>query len=164
MPELCRVYRATVHLAAIRFHRRFTLPADPAHGRPRPLRVTYADSDYRPNRRAEWAAAPATRGRDARTTAGGIDEEAGNDNDDENEDDGTGPTALFIGGIFGSRYLLTGAVDALARKHRIRVLCIDKFGLGGTSAVALSDRIQGWLGTFAPRFRAPRALAGRLER
>ena len=39
--------RALEYAANIKFHQSFTLPANPTIGRPRPIRVTYSDVDYR---------------------------------------------------------------------------------------------------------------------
>lgn len=53
---------------------------------------------------------------------------------------------LVIGGMFGGRWLATGAIDAIARKHGVRMIIPDKFGLGGTANVDLKYRVLGWLG------------------
>jgi hypothetical protein len=39
-----------------------------------------------------------------------------------------------------------GSVDSLAREHRIRLICVDRFGMGGSQNVGLEVRVQTWLG------------------
>ncbi|KAL6856806.1 alpha/beta-hydrolase [Trichoderma novae-zelandiae] len=54
------------------------------------------------------------------------------------------PTVLFIPGMFGSRYI--GAVlDPVARKYGVRVLVIDRPGMGLSTDVPLSQRIPTWI-------------------
>ncbi|MCJ1474210.1 hypothetical protein MMC13_002868 [Lambiella insularis] len=45
--------RALEYVSQIRFHQSFVLSANPDAGRPLPIRVTYADLDYRPDERKE---------------------------------------------------------------------------------------------------------------
>ncbi|KAI9739349.1 MAG: hypothetical protein M1834_007562 [Cirrosporium novae-zelandiae] len=55
------------------------------------------------------------------------------------------PRTLFIiPGMYGSRYLNT-VYDRLAQEHKIRLLCLDRPGLGGSAAVPLAQRIPAWL-------------------
>ncbi|MCJ1281852.1 hypothetical protein MMC26_001175 [Xylographa opegraphella] len=56
-----------------------------------------------------------------------------------------GPVVLVVGGMFGGRYMSMGSWDGLARKHRLRCVVPDKFGMGGSGAVPLEYRIQAWL-------------------
>ncbi|MCJ1430709.1 hypothetical protein MMC27_000059 [Xylographa pallens] len=56
-----------------------------------------------------------------------------------------GPVVLVIGGMFGGRYMSMGSWDGLAKKHKLRCIVPDKFGLGGSGAVPLEYRIQAWL-------------------
>ncbi|MCJ1381608.1 hypothetical protein MMC17_004719 [Xylographa soralifera] len=56
-----------------------------------------------------------------------------------------GPVVLIIGGMFGGRYLSMGSWDGLAKKHRLRCVVPDKFGMGGSGAVPLEYRVQAWL-------------------
>ena len=95
------------YAADIRFYQSFTLFANPAIGRPNPIRVTYADVDYR-----------------------------------ENED---GPVILLIGGMFGGRWITLGSPDALAEHHKLRLIVVDKPGLGDSGSVPLDFRIENWL-------------------
>ena len=46
----------------------------------------------------------------------------------------------------GGRYIAMGASDAIARHHKIRLVCVDKCGMGGTESVPLESRLQAWLG------------------
>ncbi|PTB64945.1 hypothetical protein BBK36DRAFT_1170610 [Trichoderma citrinoviride] len=62
------------------------------------------------------------------------------------------PTVLFIPGMFGSRYI--GAVlDPVARKYGVRVLVIDRPGMGFSTDVPLSRRIPTWI-QIVPRLLA----------
>ena len=105
------------YLSAIRFHQSFTLPANPSHGRPSPLRVSYCDLDYR----------------DATAS-------------DTGTGDNTGPTLLFLPGAGERRYYGALWADALARKHKVRYIHPDRFGVGGTGEVHLPWRIQSFVG------------------
>lgn len=84
------------------------VPPNPAYLRHSPIRITYADNDYResPN----------------------------------------GPVLLFFGGIFGTRYAVTGEIDALARHYKLRLIAPDKCGFGGTGGEKTEDRIRTWIG------------------
>ncbi|KAL7940773.1 alpha/beta-hydrolase [Trichoderma barbatum] len=54
------------------------------------------------------------------------------------------PTVLFIPGMFGSRYI--GAIlDPVARKYGVRVLVIDRPGMGLSTDVPLPQRISTWI-------------------
>ncbi|KAK1244301.1 hypothetical protein MKX07_003100 [Trichoderma sp. CBMAI-0711] len=56
----------------------------------------------------------------------------------------TTPTVLFIPGMFGSRYI--GAVlDRVARRYGVRVLVIDRPGMGFSTEVPLAQRIPTWI-------------------
>lgn len=48
---------------------------------------------------------------------------------------------LFFGGLMGGR-LSYSTLDALAKKHNIRIINPDRPGMGGSSSVALDDRIR----------------------
>ena len=54
-----------------------------------------------------------------------------------------------------------GSRDALAKKHELRLIVPDKFGVGGTGNVPLEHRIDSWLGVFSPLLPN---LEGRAER
>ncbi|THZ60110.1 hypothetical protein D6C85_09871 [Aureobasidium pullulans] len=62
------------------------------------------------------------------------------------DDDGkNGPeTILFCGGMGASRLLLY-RFDALAKKEGVRVIFIDRPGVGGSTPVPLDQRVQVWL-------------------
>lgn len=62
------------------------------------------------------------------------------------EDPADEAVILFCGGMFGSRYVGAGSVDSLAREHGIRLICVDRFGMGGSQNVGLEVRVQTWLG------------------
>ncbi|KAL7929317.1 Alpha/Beta hydrolase protein [Trichoderma chlorosporum] len=54
------------------------------------------------------------------------------------------PTVLFIPGMFGSRYI--GAVlDPVARKFGVRVLVVDRPGMGRSTGVPLPQRLSTWI-------------------
>jgi hypothetical protein len=57
-----------------------------------------------------------------------------------------GPVLLFIGGMYGGRYMAAGAPDALVEANKSRLVVVDKFGMGGTGRVGLEHRINAWLG------------------
>ena len=55
------------------------------------------------------------------------------------------PVLLWCGGMLGGRYnAVLYAREAL--KYRVRLLAIDKPGIGGSDNVPLKQRIQTWLG------------------
>lgn len=56
---------------------------------------------------------------------------------------------LFSGPLMGSRLVLS-TKDALAIKHKIRIISTDRPGMGGTDAVAPKDRLTVWRGTVRP--------------
>ena len=60
-------------------------------------------------------------------------------------DDPYGPVILFCGGMFGGRWAILGSPDALAQHHKVRLIMLDKPGLGGTGRVPLEHRIENWL-------------------
>jgi pimeloyl-ACP methyl ester carboxylesterase len=55
---------------------------------------------------------------------------------------------LFSGPLMGSRLVLA-TKDALAIKHKIRIISADRPGMGGTDPVAPKDRLTIWRGTFS---------------
>ena len=46
----------------------------------------------------------------------------------------------------GGRYMSAGVSDAMARYYKLRLLCVDKCGMGGTADMDLKWRMQTWLG------------------
>ncbi|THY93835.1 hypothetical protein D6C92_05180 [Aureobasidium pullulans] len=65
---------------------------------------------------------------------------SGFDDDDKNGLE----TILFCGGMGPSRLLLY-RFDALAKKEGVRVIFIDRPGVGGSTPVPLEQRVQVWL-------------------
>jgi len=55
------------------------------------------------------------------------------------------PVMLYIGGMFAGRYQAL-TVDEMAREHKIRILFVDRPGIGGTQKVPLDQRVPTWLG------------------
>ncbi|GKT49111.1 uncharacterized protein ColSpa_09292 [Colletotrichum spaethianum] len=51
---------------------------------------------------------------------------------------------LFCGPLMGSRFLHI-AKDALAKKHRVRIIDPDRPGFGGATPVPAADRVRVWL-------------------
>ncbi|KAF1968838.1 hypothetical protein BU23DRAFT_367960, partial [Bimuria novae-zelandiae CBS 107.79] len=51
---------------------------------------------------------------------------------------------LLCGGLTGGR-LAYSPLDQLAKKHKIRILHPDRFGIGASNSVPLGQRIQTWL-------------------
>ncbi|OHW94834.1 interferon-induced GTP-binding protein mx2 [Colletotrichum incanum] len=51
---------------------------------------------------------------------------------------------LFCGPLMSSRHLHI-AKDALAKKHRVRIINPDRPGFGGTTSVPAADRVRVWL-------------------
>jgi hypothetical protein len=56
-----------------------------------------------------------------------------------------GNTFMFFGPLLGSR-LLHISQDSIAKKHKIRVLAVDRPGIGGTESVKLDCRMLIWRG------------------
>ncbi|EED23088.1 conserved hypothetical protein [Talaromyces stipitatus ATCC 10500] len=54
------------------------------------------------------------------------------------------PTFLFIPGMFGSRYLGV-YIHAIAEKFGVRVLCVDRPGMGGSASVPSKSRVEIWV-------------------
>lgn len=54
---------------------------------------------------------------------------------------------LFFPPLMGSR-LLHIAKDALAKRHRIRVISLDRPGFGGTGPAEAQDRLALWSGQY----------------
>jgi hypothetical protein len=52
---------------------------------------------------------------------------------------------LFCGGLMAARYCYS-PLDQLAKKHNVRILQVDRPGIGGTEPIELEKRIQIWLG------------------
>ncbi|KAJ6164425.1 hypothetical protein N7470_003097 [Penicillium chermesinum] len=63
-----------------------------------------------------------------------------------------GPVLLFIPGMFASRYGSL-SIHAIAEQVGVRLLVVDRFGMGATSNVPLPKRIAAWVDLF-PRFLA----------
>lgn len=60
--------------------------------------------------------------------------------------DSDSPTILFAGGLYGGRW--NGLwIDHLCQQKKVRVVIIDRPGFGGSTAVALDQRIPVWLET-----------------
>lgn len=56
----------------------------------------------------------------------------------------TGPALLFLPGMFASRYL--GILrHAIAERAGVRLLVIDRPGMGGTTDLPLAQRIAAWV-------------------
>ena len=58
---------------------------------------------------------------------------------------------LFIGGTGNSRWASICGFDALAKIHRIRLISIDNFGVGGTEQVPLEHRATSYIGPLSSR-------------
>ncbi|USW47684.1 Putative alpha/Beta hydrolase [Septoria linicola] len=56
------------------------------------------------------------------------------------------PVVLFVGPMFGNRYFCL-SFDKVARENGVRVICIDRPGTGGSTAVPIKQRINVWLET-----------------
>lgn len=129
---------AQAYLAHPRFHQTFTLPATESHGA---LVFSYAEAGREGTTRRGRG-----RGREGERR-GENDEpvvEDGEDNEEEEEEDI--PTVLLIPGMFASRYIATWpAVHAVAAGMGVRVLAVDRPGLGSSTAVPLAQRVPVWL-------------------
>lgn len=53
---------------------------------------------------------------------------------------------LFFPPLLGSRWMHT-AKDDFAKRHKIRIIVVERPGYGGTDEVELQDRLQVWQGT-----------------
>ena len=112
---------AQAYLAHPRFHQTFTLPATASHGA---LVFSYAEAGREGKRRGE-------------------NDESVPDDEEEEEDI---PTVLLIPGMFASRYMATWpAVHAVAARMGVRVLAVDRPGMGASSEVPLAQRVPVWL-------------------
>lgn len=56
------------------------------------------------------------------------------------------PAVLFCGPLFGSRYINI-MFDNLAKAAGVRVICVDRPGMGGSTRVPHKQRIRVWLET-----------------
>lgn len=56
------------------------------------------------------------------------------------------PVVLFCGPLFGSRYVSI-VFDHLATTTGVRVICVDRPGMGGSTRIPLKLRIRVWLET-----------------
>ncbi|KAJ5762183.1 uncharacterized protein N7511_005565 [Penicillium nucicola] len=68
------------------------------------------------------------------------------------DESGTPPTLLLIPGMFSSRYLGI-QLDAIADKLGVRVLVVDRPGMGGSTDVPLVQRMSTWV-ELVPRLLA----------
>jgi hypothetical protein len=57
---------------------------------------------------------------------------------------------LFYGSLLGSR-LAHVAKDKIAKEHNIRIINVDRPGIGGTDAVHVKHRMNLWLGKLIPQ-------------
>lgn len=55
------------------------------------------------------------------------------------------PVVLFCGGMFGGRYQAMSTAT-LAEEYGIRLIIVDRPGIGGSEKVPLKQRLQTWLG------------------
>ncbi|KAJ5374204.1 hypothetical protein N7517_006210 [Penicillium concentricum] len=67
-------------------------------------------------------------------------------------ENGTTPTLLFMPGMFSSRYIGI-CLHAIAEKWGVRVLVVDRPGMGNFTEVPLAQRVSAWIET------VPRLLA-----
>ncbi|CAI7622388.1 unnamed protein product [Penicillium glandicola] len=70
----------------------------------------------------------------------------------EPDENGTTPTLLFMPGMFSSRYIGI-CLHAIAEKWGVRVLVVDRPGMGNSTDVPLAQRVSTWIET------VPRLLA-----
>jgi pimeloyl-ACP methyl ester carboxylesterase len=63
---------------------------------------------------------------------------------DVGSSDPTAPVLLWASGMFGGRFTGVELMD-LAAAHRIRLLAIDRPGIGGSEAVPINQRVSTWL-------------------
>ena len=91
-------------------HQSFVLAANPEHGRPNPIRVTFSDCGRAP----------------------------------EPKDGLEKPVTLYASGMFGGRWQ-GPSYDEMAREKGIRLIGVDRPGIGGTDSVPLKHRITTWL-------------------
>ncbi|KAF2160171.1 hypothetical protein M409DRAFT_29466 [Zasmidium cellare ATCC 36951] len=63
-----------------------------------------------------------------------------------NFDDQSLPASLFVGPMFGSRYLAV-LFDKLAQETGMRAIAVDRPGIGGSTPVPLEHRLDVWLET-----------------
>ncbi|KAJ6190844.1 hypothetical protein N7519_000865 [Penicillium mononematosum] len=70
----------------------------------------------------------------------------------EPDENGTTPTLLLMPGMFSSRYIGI-CLHTIAEKWGVRVLVVDRPGMGGSTDVPLSQRVSTWIET------VPRLLA-----
>ena len=115
MFEIANSGRIIEQACDTRLHQSFALPPNPSIGREKTIRVSYADVGRSPRRE---------------------------DLTKEEEDDL--PVILWCGGQFGGRYH-GFACDLLAEEYGVRLLAVDRPGIGGTDVVPLEQRVSTWL-------------------
>ncbi|KIW31066.1 uncharacterized protein PV07_02749 [Cladophialophora immunda] len=103
-------------LCDIRLHRSFILPASVVPNVGQDLRITYSDLGYRPG--------------STRKSSDGDDGDA----------DPDPCVVFFIGGLLGGRYPLCRSAN-IARRLKIRIISMDRPGLGGSTRVPLDQRV-----------------------
>ncbi|OAP64347.1 hypothetical protein AYL99_00319 [Fonsecaea erecta] len=103
-------------LCDIHLHKSFILPASAVPNAREDLRITYSDLGYHPD--------------STKKLADGGDGDAGSD-----------PCVVFfIGGLLGGRYILCRSAS-VARRLKIRIISMDRPGLGGSTRVPLDQRV-----------------------
>lgn len=69
----------------------------------------------------------------------------------------TGPAVLFIPGMFGSRYLGI-PLHAIAERAGVRLLVVDRPGMGASTDIPLNKRVATWV-DLLPRLLAHLGIA-----
>ncbi|EXJ66356.1 uncharacterized protein A1O5_10508 [Cladophialophora psammophila CBS 110553] len=104
-------------LCDIRLHRSFILPASVFPNAGRDLRITYSDLGYHAENTRNLSA-------------------DGSDGEDESDH----CVVFFIGGLLGGRYTLCRSAN-IARRLKIRIIAMDRPGLGGSTPVPIDQRV-----------------------
>lgn len=60
-------------------------------------------------------------------------------------DSNSNAVVFFCGGLMGAR-LSYASLDQLAKVHNVRIIHVDRPGIGGTDSIELKMRVQIWLG------------------
>ncbi|KIX94809.1 uncharacterized protein Z520_09499 [Fonsecaea multimorphosa CBS 102226] len=103
-------------LCDIRLHRSFILPASVLPNGGQDLRITYSDLGYHPD-----------------ITKRSADGEGGDTDEDP-------CIVFFIGGLLGGRNTLCRSAS-IARRLKVRIISMDRPGLGGSTRVPLDQRV-----------------------
>ncbi|KYK59269.1 hypothetical protein DCS_00399 [Drechmeria coniospora] len=121
------------YFADARFHQTFQLPADPSRGRHAPFAVKYADFGFHQRSGASQE----------QRVEEGKDDRDKNEGDKKEKMDEEENVLLFFGPLLATR-MLHVTKDAMAKRHHVRIVNLDRPGIGGTDAVPADKLLETW--------------------